>query len=125
MILFPDVRQPCQAGYYSTTGLGPCTPCNLGTYQDGQGQKQCKLCPANQYQDHTGQKACTACPSGQDTGGKSGSTSKDSCVGMCPPGEVSPTGKSPGCTLCKKVLDFTLTKLEMCTVQSKAWYDEY
>ena len=50
----------------------------------------------------TGQAACIACPEGQTTNGGAGSSSKDDCKGMCPPGQFSATGSSPGCSPCQK-----------------------
>eukprot|EP00116_Pleurobrachia_bachei_P000447 sb/3460709/ len=95
-----DQPDPCAVGTFSLSGQQPCQPCGAGRYQDGTGQKQCKICKANTYQNGAGSTACIACPQGQDTGGKTGSVSKDDCHGLCPKGEYSATGSSPGCAKC-------------------------
>ena len=39
---FPD---KCSPGSYSTAGVEPCTPCELGTFADKEGTGQCQPCP--------------------------------------------------------------------------------
>ncbi|CAG9836717.1 unnamed protein product [Diabrotica balteata] len=54
-------RPKCSPGYYSPTGLAPCS-----------------MCPKNFYQSVTGQTACNECPSNMKTEGP-GATGRDEC----------------------------------------------
>ncbi|XP_028131495.1 sushi, von Willebrand factor type A, EGF and pentraxin domain-containing protein 1 isoform X2 [Diabrotica virgifera virgifera] len=54
-------RPKCSPGYYSPTGLAPCS-----------------MCPKNFYQSITGQTACNECPSNMKTEGP-GATGRDEC----------------------------------------------
>ncbi|XP_072385212.1 uncharacterized protein uif isoform X2 [Diabrotica undecimpunctata] len=54
-------RPKCSPGYYSPTGLAPCS-----------------MCPKNFYQSITGQTSCNECPSNMKTEGP-GATGRDEC----------------------------------------------
>ena len=54
----------CPPGEWSSTGLTPCTQCEKGTYQDGNGRSVCKQCPSGGV--YAGKKGATKveeCPS--------------------------------------------------------------
>jgi len=55
----------CPVGHYSSTGLAPCAPCPLGTYQ------------TNVYST-----TCNACPDGKMTFAE-GADSQEACNGKC------------------------------------------
>ena len=45
---------PCPAGSFSTTGLAPCEPCPIGTYQGESGSKLCIKCEFDQVTNAIG-----------------------------------------------------------------------
>ncbi|XP_035679049.1 neurogenic locus notch homolog protein 1-like [Branchiostoma floridae] len=76
-------KEMCQAGWYSSTGLQPCTECSLGTYQPNKGNTSCISCPSSQTTNATA------------------ATSADFCFDRCQAGYFSPNGLAP-CTPCEQ-----------------------
>ena len=46
-ILFLPMLATCGRGYFSTTGLEPCHPCPVNTYQSQENQTSCTPCQEN------------------------------------------------------------------------------
>ncbi len=78
----PPEPEMCLAGTFSATGEAPCTPapvgtfvdtdgateatdCDLGRYQDEEGQTSCKLALPGTFVDVTGATSATLCPLGR------------------------------------------------------------
>ncbi|XP_078614163.1 uncharacterized protein LOC144883476 [Branchiostoma floridae x Branchiostoma japonicum] len=61
---------------------GDCVSCDVGSYQNTEGQTVCSLCADN------------------TTTAETGSTTVDDCHGSCNEGSFSTTGLGPNCTLC-------------------------
>lgn len=57
-------RPRCNPGYYSPTGLAPCS-----------------MCPKNFYQSQNGQTTCSECPTNMQTEG-AGATGREECVSV-------------------------------------------
>ncbi|XP_072179392.1 LOW QUALITY PROTEIN: uncharacterized protein [Diadema setosum] len=74
-------RDVCEAGYFSTSGLVPCTECEIGTYQP-----------------MAMNDSCLPCPNGTSTE-TFAAISSDQCLEWCRPGSFSPTGLAP-CEYC-------------------------
>nr|XP_054766885.1 sushi, von Willebrand factor type A, EGF and pentraxin domain-containing protein 1-like [Lytechinus pictus] len=74
-------RDICQPGRSSDSGLAPCYPCQIGSYQE------------EFYSTE-----CVTCPNGTSTESK-GSNSYLDCIEICEAGEYSPSGFVP-CMLC-------------------------
>ena len=66
----------CSTGYI-------CTDCQIGKYNDVEGELECRFCDNAYYQDQTGTTACKACPKGtQGTGmGKTSISNCATCAG--------------------------------------------
>ncbi|XP_046578196.1 uncharacterized protein LOC124285952 [Haliotis rubra] len=56
-----DCLAMCQAGQSSRSGLLPCNPCPVGTYQDIRGMTLCKSCPVGQSTLNQGTNSITNC----------------------------------------------------------------
>ncbi|KAL5012508.1 hypothetical protein ScPMuIL_011059 [Solemya velum] len=94
-------RKPpyCVAGFYSSTGLAPCTICEAGSYQATPGSKSCTPCEVGSYQASAGSLSCTVCRAGTSTLTR-GSTAPTDCNALCVAGSYSSTGMDP-CSLCE------------------------
>lgn len=55
----------CQLGSYNPNGVGPCTSCPTGRYQNATGQSSCRACEAGKYNNVLGATACFECPAGK------------------------------------------------------------
>ena len=56
----------CESGSHNV-GQSGCTPCELGTYNDGRNpgyKDSCAVCPTGRFASQPGRSACTACPTG-------------------------------------------------------------
>lgn len=51
---FIRCRSKCAPGFYSPTGLAPCSPCPRDFYQSNPGQNTCHECPTNMRTDGPG-----------------------------------------------------------------------
>lgn len=54
-------RPKCAPGFYSSTGLAPCSPCPLNFFQNAAGSTTCNECPSNMKTDgygSTGREDC-------------------------------------------------------------------
>ena len=75
---------PCAKGTYaSMPGLGTCSICPAGTFQDGVGGLNCRICTAGHYCAQ-GSAAESSCPAGSYSD-STGLTSADQCI-ACPVG---------------------------------------
>ncbi|XP_062570311.1 proprotein convertase subtilisin/kexin type 5-like [Saccostrea cucullata] len=72
-----DCLASCPAGRYSSTGYEPCNRCPFHTYKADEGAGNCTECPDNL-------KTL-----------RSGRTSSDDCLDLCPPGTYSSAGIQP------------------------------
>ncbi|XP_070576064.1 sushi, von Willebrand factor type A, EGF and pentraxin domain-containing protein 1-like isoform X2 [Ptychodera flava] len=78
-----DCKDYCETGHWSDSGLEPCSPCNIGHYQDQEGRSFCHKCPY------------------ASTTTEAGSTARSSCISFCSPGTFSVNGLSP-CQPCPR-----------------------
>lgn len=46
--------EPCRAGFFSASGLEPCSPCPLNFFQPALGQQRCLECPNSTVTEKTG-----------------------------------------------------------------------
>jgi hypothetical protein len=72
------IAPPCTAGYYSSTGFGPCTAASEGYYVPGGQATSEDECSAGSYQDQTGQTGCKSASIGYYVPGGQ-ATSEDEC----------------------------------------------
>ncbi|KAL5013042.1 hypothetical protein ScPMuIL_011593 [Solemya velum] len=68
----------CPAGSYSRTGLVPCRPCAVGSYQGSVGSTSCTPCETGSYQASVGSTSCNKCGKGLWTS-TTGSTANTDC----------------------------------------------
>lgn len=54
-------RPKCSPGYYSSTGLAPCSPCPQNFYQPNVGSSSCIECPTNMKTDTSGSSGREEC----------------------------------------------------------------
>ena len=84
----------CLPGYFSPTGLGRCSACPSGTFNDGIEIGACTRCPTGTFGSGLGSVGqsvgCTPCPAGTFSG-IMGANSSSACV-ACPSGYSSPMG---------------------------------
>ncbi len=55
----------CPVGTFNINGVGTCTSCPTGRYQNDTGASICRLCPAGKYNNVVGATACFDCPPGK------------------------------------------------------------
>lgn len=58
-----ECKKPCKAGYFSSSGLEPCSPCPVNFYQPNIGQQKCLECANNTMTKETGRFAEAHCKS--------------------------------------------------------------
>lgn len=85
----------CLPGYYSPDGLTPCTPCEVGRYQDQEGATQCLPCAQGTFADVEASAQCQECPVGTYT-----NLVESAACSVCPDGFIAPTTGSAECTPC-------------------------
>ncbi|XP_019628232.1 PREDICTED: sushi, von Willebrand factor type A, EGF and pentraxin domain-containing protein 1-like [Branchiostoma belcheri] len=73
-----------------------CANCPLGMKEDG---GNCVKCDVGYYQDTEGQTVCNRCADNTTTA-ETGATTADDCQNPCNEGSFSTTGLGPNCTLC-------------------------
>jgi len=80
-----------------------CSQCRTGTYYETT-SKTCVGCEIGYYQDEQGQSSCEMCPIGSSTEAVGSSSSKQ-CLASCAPGSYSESGlnkQNQPCQLCPK-----------------------
>jgi hypothetical protein len=85
----------CLPGYTALAGSERCSPCRMGTYENG--LRSCLACPGGTYNDLLGQTVCTLCPAGSAHNNVS-AISIDACL-ICDAGKFAEVG-STLCTPC-------------------------
>jgi hypothetical protein len=78
----------CLPGYTSLQGSASCSPCPIGTYENG--NRECMSCPVGTYNELTGQTECSRCPAGSANINVNSITAL-ACL-KCPPGTFSLIG---------------------------------
>ncbi|KAJ3431631.1 hypothetical protein M0812_20545 [Anaeramoeba flamelloides] len=75
-----DSCSNCSAGQYSLGNTNKCTKCEMGNFNDQEGQSTCDLCEKNTYNRNLGQTQCLEC--GHRTTSEPGSSDCDNhhCV---------------------------------------------
>ncbi|XP_053395851.1 sushi, von Willebrand factor type A, EGF and pentraxin domain-containing protein 1-like [Mercenaria mercenaria] len=63
-----ECKEKCAEGYVSRTGLQPCWPCPIGTYQPKGGKSSCIKCPANSDTAQTASTQISQCEFEQSDG---------------------------------------------------------
>jgi len=101
----------CLPGYTSLKGATSCSPCPIGTYENG--LRECISCPVGTYNELTGQTECSLCPAGtaninlnsvsllacqECSLGTFSLTGAASCL-PCAPGSFTNTSGSANCSL--------------------------
>ena len=101
----------CLPGYTSLKGSASCSPCSIGTYENG--YRECISCQVGTYNELIGQTMCSPCPAGSANNNLNSITSlaclkcspgtfsltgADACI-ECAPGSFTNTSGSPNCTL--------------------------
>jgi hypothetical protein len=101
----------CLPGYTSLKGSSSCSPCPIGTYENG--LRECISCQVGTYNELTGQTVCALCPAGTANihlnsvtslaclnclPGTFSSVGAESCM-QCAPGSFTNISGSPNCTL--------------------------
>ncbi|KAL5004002.1 hypothetical protein ScPMuIL_017458 [Solemya velum] len=89
-------QAPCVAGFYSSTGLAPCTLCEIGSYQASVGSTSCTPCGVGSYQASAGSSFCTPC----EAGSYQASVGSSSCT-LCEMGSYQTSVGSTSCTPCE------------------------
>ena len=84
----------CSVGFYSSTGISPCTICSAGTYTPYIQATVCSYC-AKGYYSSSGLLPCTACPRGMYS-----INSATSCI-SCPMGTYASNSGTASCATCK------------------------
>lgn len=69
----------CWPGSWSGEGADDCNPCDVGFYQEQEGQAQCLACPAGSIAAVKGSLGCDNCEPGESLGRAQGSRSLRSC----------------------------------------------
>ena len=104
-------RLACIAGFFSSDGLGPCTPCNFGSFSDKNASISCETCVRGKYSflgattcmncafgkfsDVEGASACKTCPLGLNGTLGSAAISVDNCSAVCSAGQYGVEGLIP------------------------------
>jgi len=110
-------RMMCGAGFKSSDGLQPCTPCSAGTFSVANrstfcdscvygkysllGASVCVHCPFGTYSNVQKSSVCSSCPAGRNGTRGTASISVDNCTVVCPAGQYGVFGVVP-CTPCSR-----------------------
>jgi len=108
----------CDNGLISLAGKEICTPCPIGTYEDGK-HLNCNSCLSGKYNDLFGQSVCKKCPAGTENGNIK-STTIDSCI-KCLPGFFSHGGITK-CLQCEPGTSTNQHGTENCIVNLPGTY---
>lgn len=105
----------CAPGTFSSSGIEPCLPCALGTFQPNAEQTLCLLCGAGSEAPTIGFDSCDLCMPGEF------SADRTACL-PCPAGTVSTGYGSDQCTSCAPGTEAPTPGLAACLTCSVGTY---
>ncbi|XP_076997754.1 sushi, von Willebrand factor type A, EGF and pentraxin domain-containing protein 1 isoform X2 [Tamandua tetradactyla] len=88
----------CPLGTHYSLEHAICVSCEMGSYQDEEGQLECKLCPAGNYTEYLHSRSITECKAWCKQGTYS-PNGLETCE-SCPLGAYQPAVGSRSCLLC-------------------------